>query len=185
MNDDRSPEPPLQKFYFKLAHKRIILLAGLSTAVLFLVITSSSKKYLPENAPAIISLQFCASPESFLAVLRQWGKAGVTGYRESLWIDYLFPAAYAIFFASLISWLEKKKTISTGRIPIIFFFPLGAGLLDWLENSIHLQLLVNPSTVNAVEVFSAFLISSAKWLLLVVTMLFIFTRFLRLFIRET
>jgi len=120
-----------------------------------------------------------------MAVLRQWGEAGVTGYREHLWLDYLFPAAYAIFFASLIAWMDGKRTISTGKIPIIFSFPLVAGLLDWLENTIHLQLLQNPTAINAVLIFSAFVISSTKWLLLFVTVIYILIRFLKLIMRET
>ena len=185
MNGNHPPEHPIHKTYFFLARKPIILFSGLGTAVLFFVITYNSQQYLPQTAPGILSLQFCTSPEAFLAILEQWGEAGITGYLEHMWLDYLFPAAYAIFFASLIAWLESEKTISTGRIPPIFFFPLVAGLLDWLENSIHLLILRNLSAVNSLQVFITFLISSTKWLLLFGTILFIITRFLRLIIRET
>ena len=181
MNEVRSAKYSLQRIFFKLAHKEIILLAGLSAAVMFLLIHYSSNKYLPENTPGIISIQFCATPETFLAVLGQWGKAGVNGYREHLWMDYLFPAAYAIFFASIISWLDMKKSISTGQIPIFFSFPLVAGLLDWLENTIHLQLLGNPAVINEIMVFSSFVISLTKWLLLFITILYIFSRLQKLF----
>jgi hypothetical protein len=183
MNEVGSAKYYLQRIYFKLAHKEIILLAGLSAAVMLLLIQYSANKYLPENTPAIISIQFRATPETFMAVLRQWGKAGVNGYREHLWMDYLFPAAYAIFFASLISCLDMKKSISTGQIPIFFCFPLAAGLLDWLENTIHLQLLGNPAGINELMVFSSFVISLTKWFLLFITILYIFSRLPRLFMR--
>ncbi len=176
---------PLQQLYFVLAKKEIILAAGICTVVFLFLIHNSSNKYLPENAPGIIAIQFCASPETFMAVLKQWGEAGVTGYREHLWLDYLFPASYAIFFASLIAWLERKRTISTGKIPIIFIFPLAAGLLDWLENTIHLQLLENPAVVNGVLVLIAFVISFTKWLLLIVTVIFIFSSFLKSMMRDS
>jgi hypothetical protein len=185
MNKALSARYSLQRLYYKLAHKEIILLAGLSTAVLFLLIHCSSNKYLPENTPGIISIQFCATSETFMAVLKQWGETGVNGYRDHLWMDYLFPAAYAIFFASLISWLDIKKTISTGKIPIFFVFPLVAGLLDWLENTVHLVILGNPAGVNEGMVFTAFFISLTKWFLLFITVLYIFSRLPGLFVRRT
>ena len=161
-------------FYRKFSRKKTLLLAGLGTAVFFATILYTSRQYLPVSAPGIISLQFCPTLEEFNSVIRQWGEAGITGYRDYMWLDYLFPAAYGIFFASLISILDSART----SIHPVFFFPLTASLLDWFENTIHLLVIgISGAPATGLVTFS-FIISMAKWLLLLITALYILDRLL-------
>ena len=172
MQTYQSPENFVTRIYHLFTHKKILYPAGLSAAVLLLAITITSRQYLPENAPGILALQFCPTPAKFTEIIQQWGEGGLSGYRAAMRLDYLFPAAYGLFFASLISRLDYGRT----GISPFFFFPLAAALFDWLENSIHLLITRDPGAISTGLVTFSFIITISKWLLLLAVVLYILVR---------
>jgi len=96
-------------------------------------------------------------------VLRRWGAENVARFRDIMWLDFIFPAAHAVFFASLIA----RTTIRAGEHPtglhlLLFATPLAAGAFDYVENVLVIYLLAHPDSMPASVIFAASVASSVK-----------------------
>lgn len=109
----------------------------------------------------LFTMQTRFTVESMQAVLTEWGKDGVRAYLNLMWVDFLFPAAYAVFLASAMMRTHNNTHLRA------YLLPLVAGALDWVENLFHLFLLPNASqTLQPLPTFLAALAASLKWGLL-------------------
>lgn len=117
----------------------------------------------------LFTMQTRFTVESMQAVLTEWGKDGVRAYLNLMWVDFLFPAAYAVFLASAITWADAgtQSSASVHASLGLFMLPLIAGALDWVENLFHLFLLPNAGqNLPPIPTFLAALAASLKWGLL-------------------
>jgi hypothetical protein len=88
---------------------------------------------------------------------------------ELLWIDLLFPFAYATLLAGLYYLAIRNVTIEPRRL--IVAAPFAAGVADWIENGSSLWLLYGH--VSGAAVRAMFLASIVKFSLLAITAGFI------------
>lgn len=153
------------RLYHRLASPRLALLFTALAGLLFWLL-SRGLANLPPGAPNIFDLQLAFSAEKFQSVLAAWGETNVRAYVSGMWLDYLYPIAYAL---ALSAWLAVL-TRQTGRPPsrsilTLFWFPFLAALLDYVENSLHLLILVVLHTFSPALVFLASLAAAVKWIL--------------------
>ncbi|MHC1605514.1 MAG: hypothetical protein ACXQTP_06065 [Candidatus Methanofastidiosia archaeon] len=150
--------------YQKIAKTQIVLISGAITIIIMFIIFPALDTVRPPESPGPIEFQLVFSKEAFISVIDQWGVEGVQRYVNTLWIDYIFPVAYAIFLSSFIALLTSKLYKKPGSFHIILFIlPLIAGVLDWIENTLHLVLLADTSNLSESLIFLASMIASIKW----------------------
>ena len=118
----------------------------------------------------IVTLQLAFTTENFQAVLDQWGEAGIALFQQTMWLDYLFPIAYAVFLGSAVARLTiRKDEAPSRRLPLsLTIMPFVAALCDYTENTLHLIILANPADLSAPLVLLASVAAAIKWLLIVV-----------------
>lgn len=151
---------------------QVVLVCGV-LAVAFMVFFASADGAAPEGTPGIVDLELAFSEERFSAIVHQWAVAGTLPLQErNLWIDFLFPCAYAVLLSSLLAWVANGLYEHWPRgFVILLALPLVAGLLDWVENVLLLILLRDTSSFSAPMILAASTVSLVKWLLLVVSAL--------------
>ncbi len=126
---------------------------------------------LPPHAPGIIPMELAFTKGKLVQILNSWGKA-LNTYLKIMWIDYLYALAYGVFLAGLFSMVSREQGKPPGRGKILFFsLPFLAGVLDWVENTLHLALLPGYRSLSAPTVFALSLISLVKWLAALVSIL--------------
>ena len=121
-------------------------------------------------------MQTTFSKAKLQTVLDEWGKYGLIAYMNSMYVDFIFPFAYAVALASGVALVstEKEKAATPTKLALTFFtLPLIAGFCDIIENSFHLILLPNLSSFGGGLVFLSALASTIKFILMGITILVI------------
>jgi pimeloyl-ACP methyl ester carboxylesterase len=72
---------------------------GIATVVLGLILLGIDQRLYDQGGPGIIGFELAGSKERAQQILAEWGPHGRDAARLSLWIDYLYLAAYGAFFA--------------------------------------------------------------------------------------
>jgi hypothetical protein len=139
--------------------------------VLFLLYFSATERAAPEGTPGVMGLELAFTEERFNGIVDQWAEAGTLGVQQrNLWLDLLFPFAYAGLLTGLLGRLALP---SLGEpklgLPILVTLPLVAGVLDWIENGLLIWLLGQGHYHGPILVFLMSMVSSFKWLLLLVS----------------
>lgn len=123
-------------------------LGALATLVLFLVLAGINQPLMTPFAPkGIVSLQLAANAEHTLAILASWGDHGLIWAQASLWLDFLFVAAFVVTLILLTNYLLEDRPGVRERkmghwVKAAF---IGAGLSDITENALLLNNLSAPT----------------------------------------
>jgi hypothetical protein len=164
----------IKRLYERAADTRIVVFSAIITLLLTIILMVLNSKAIPPGSPGIIALQFAFTESTFVSIINQWGIAGVTHFLNTIWIDYIFPVVYAIFFSSFIAWLTIKLDKSPTKFHIIVFaLPFIAGFLDWCENTLHIILLSNVNNISGIIIFTASVFALIKWLIVIFSVLII------------
>jgi hypothetical protein len=101
------------------------------------------------NGIGVIKLQLSFDKETGIEVIDGWGKSGIEHFKQWIFTDYIYAFSYSVFFASLLSYLIVKKGKET--LPVYksaVYLAFLAGLFDWVENTIELFFVNNPSDLS-------------------------------------
>ena len=95
--------------FFNLTNKSILIFSGLLTAILFLVLGYFDKSLITESAPrGIISFELGKVLDQSNTITSSWDLNAKINAGLSLGIDFLFLAAYAIFFSTACYLIAQK-----------------------------------------------------------------------------
>ncbi len=165
----------LLRLYRSLASPRLALLFTTLAGVLFWLLARGLGN-LPPNAPTIFDLQLAFRTEKFQSVLAAWGETNVAAYLNGMWLDFLYPIAYALALSGWIAVLTRRADQPPSGPALAFFAaPLLAALLDYLENLLHILMLAVLHSTPAALVFLASLAAAIKWALAGISILVILT----------
>lgn len=155
----------LRRLHSTLASPRRALTFTALAGFLFWLLTRGLAN-LPPDAPSIFDLQLAFSAEKFQSVLAAWGESNARAYVSGMWLDFLYPLAYALALSSWLAVLTHRADRLPSRLTQTFFAaPFLAALLDYLENSLHLLMLTVLHATPAALVFLASLAAAVKWTL--------------------
>jgi hypothetical protein len=149
--------------YHRLAAVWVVVLFGNLVIVFFLAFAAA----IPRSGPEIAALQLSFTEDRFRDTLADWEPGAIDAYREWMWLDYIFPLAYAIFLASAVALLTAQPGLPPTRIQrALFVMPFAAAPLDYLENTLHLILLRDPDHLAAGMIGLASIAAAIKWALI-------------------
>src|SRR3989344_4476608 len=130
-------------------------ISGLLTLGLLITLKILYDAHLEGGALSVLELQLSFSVDGFREIALQWGGEGISYFRTTIWIDFIYPIAYASFLSLL---LYSK---GVGRLGL--FFPPMAALLDMAENTIHVWQLGDISSLSPFWITVASLAATVKW----------------------
>ena len=170
----------LNNIFQRTAKWQIVLGCGVLTVAFVLFFVSADLK-APAGTPGIIQLELAFTEGNFSSIINQWSEAGTLQVQErNLWIDLLFPVAYAVFLSSLLAFLTVRPDGEPSPgLMLLLIQPFIAGLLDWVENISLLLLLRDTSNLSESLIFLASTVASFKWILILVSALAIIYHILR------
>jgi hypothetical protein len=151
---------------------QIVLVCGILT-IGFMLFLGAADRQAPLGTPGIVQLEVAFSEDNFRDIVERWSEVGTLQVqRRNLWIDLLFPFAYASFLSSLLAWLairpSQEPNTSLVRLLIL---PFIAGLFDWVENFSLLFLLRDSCGYSQPLIFFSSTVASMKWVLILVSVL--------------
>jgi hypothetical protein len=156
----------MEAVFKKLARPAIIRISAGVTFLLAFYFQIAFTRHLPAGAPGFAALQLSFSPARFAEILTIWGPENALRYQSSMWADFIFPASYAVFLSSMLVWLSRTRAKHTWLEKLLWFAPFVAGLMDYVENVLHLILLSNGAPYGAGLVLLSSGAALVKWLLL-------------------
>jgi len=131
-----------------LGQKIPLRISLVGTLVLTVVLIGIDQAIAPGDIPGLVEYEVAGSSVRALEILDQWGEAGRTLFVQTVWLDYLYPLAYAALFAGALA--KARNTTAA------WFWPLLACLTDGLENvGLIYSALVYPSLSENVVMFTA------------------------------
>jgi len=156
-----------------LAVKQYLIFSGtffILTAFVMLILDAQLQ---PLGCPDMISLELAFTKSGLNEILNKCGADGIRSHLIMIWVDYLFIFAYMGFLANLLGSLLKGKGIDYGRALTFFSFPIIAGVLDIIENTLLLIQLQNTGSISGVLIFLASSAAAIKFILIGITILLI------------
>ncbi len=160
--------------FYTLASRKTVFFSLAATAILGLILARIDTAMAGEGGSGVVYLQFAFTRSNFEMVLASWGKKGIDLFLKTLWIDFLYPLAYALLFASaqaLLLFRKRGKDYSPASWDYFWLLvPAVAALFDYLENIFHYLILT-------FHLFSGYWIQIAsgfalcKWTLLAITLM--------------
>ena len=148
----------LKNTFQSIARWEIVLISTILT-VSFMIILS--------GPPQMLKLQFAFSEKAFSRIISEWGKNDLHEAQRKLWIDLLFPFAYAFCLSSWLAWFSVRPGGEESRyLTILLTLPFVAGLFDWIENTSHLLVFRDIENPSGVLILLGAAAVSIKWAIL-------------------
>lgn len=126
---------------------------------------------------AILKLELSFLKSDFINILNLMGYKAVEAYKRILFIDFMFPPAYAIFLASMVINIGQRiniNNITTAKI-ILLTIPF-----DYIENIFHLRFVNSPEKAYQIEYFISGVFSSLRWIIVIYAVFYIIYLLIRL-----
>lgn len=164
---------------FSFAQRKSTQVLSLVIVILCLIAFGIIQGDALRGKTGLFPMQTAYTVDGMQAILAEWDDAGVQAYLDMMYVDFLFPLAYAFLLASAIARLSLANHEDSGSRQ--FLIPLVVGALDWVENIFHIFMLQQPAQLHPVPTLLAALAASAKWALLVVSLALVLLGILKWF----
>ena len=160
-----------------LSHKKTPLVSGVITVLLFAFLFYFDTLIAETTDKGILAHQFSFTKSEALIILNSWGSQGRGLFLKTVWIDYLFPLAYATFLSSLIlQQIQKNPLVRTGiRSALMITLPFLVAFLDMIENGYQIVQVMDTKGLPNWFFITTSVISTMKWVCaLIVILILIF-----------
>lgn len=138
-----------------LTKKLLLCICG-ALFLSMIILTSTIKPYAP-------LIQFTFSHNQFFSIFNQWTETSKSIFINHFYLDYVFLCCYGyIGFLSFLKTDSRKYIIPT------------AALCDFTENTLHIFFIKNQNFQNEYLFFISGSVSTIKWFLLLLGIVFIF-----------
>lgn len=150
---------------YLFAKKNVLLGSLIFMLIMFSIVMFFVNPQIDDiNGIGVIELQLSFNKDVGIGIIESWGESGIANFKQWIFMDYIYAASYSVFFASLLSFLIFKK----GKEKLLkYTWVVGlafvAGALDWIENTLELFFINNPSAFPDSLFFFHSVIASLKW----------------------
>ncbi len=125
----------------------------------------------PVGTQRVLELQTTLSPATFAALVEDLFRRGVVEhYIAHYYYDFLHPLWYASLVALLLAGAMNRAGVPASRDGWLAV-PFLAGLLDELENALHLYMVIDTANITPWAVWLGNGAALAKWTLLATCLL--------------
>ncbi len=126
------------------------------------------------DGSGVLRLQLSFDKEAGIEIINSWGVSGVEYFKQWMIADYVYALTYSVFLASLVSFLAfKKGKEQSSFYKKVVYFSFFAGLLDWVENTMELLFIKDPSSFSSVLFFLHSVFAVVKWLAVAIVVAYI------------
>lgn len=140
--------------------RRLLIISGAASALLFLILTFIDQRIKESGGPGIVAFEVAGTASRAAEILREWGDSGRSAARISIFLDFPFLVAYAIFFSAACTEMGRRLRVraadggAIGRIarhlatpaPWLGWAFFAAAFFDVIENLVMLRVLENRLT---------------------------------------
>lgn len=162
----------------RLGTRKLLLLSFLTTINLMHLLTFFvTPKITGEVGMGLINLQLSFDKNRAMELIASWGEHGRVAFNQLIIIDYIYPISYVCLLISLLALQMPQQQLSKLQINLLRL-PILAGLLDWLENSMEIIFINFPHSFSEQLFFTHSLVASAKWLIILFTLINIIKLFI-------
>lgn len=121
----------------------------------------------------LLLLQTTLNLHTFKSIIQNWQTKGLMNvYVSHFYFDILHPIWYSIFLSSFLAFLIKKRKIEKFS-SLLIVLPFVAGILDCVENIMHLFFLSRPKYITAPLVVLSGLSAILKWAIALISVILI------------
>lgn len=147
------------------------LLAGMSLTILLVI----DYKIVGESHFEILAWQLTSSKSESLKLIQLWGQEGVQWYLKTVWIDYLFPIAYSILGASLLTRTLFEIPLKNRHkmMAFLIMMPFLAAFFDFVENAYQIVQVLRGASLPEWLFTMTFVIALCKWSFVIFSVLVI------------
>ncbi|PKL39959.1 MAG: hypothetical protein CVV44_06995 [Spirochaetae bacterium HGW-Spirochaetae-1] len=132
-------------------------------AIIYLVVQTLIAVIVSPLGHDMLRVQTTFSGETFRGIIQSWEKSGLMAlYLKHFYLDYFHPVIYSLFLSALLS----RGLVMNGldkKFNLLVLLPFAAGLMDLIENSMHLYLIHNPAEISAGTVLFSGICTTMKW----------------------
>ena len=151
-----------------------VIIALIAFIVLVFLFQNIEAAVLPTGY-GILDLEFAWTAAHASTILAAWGPTLIPLQIQGTYLDFAFIPSYATLIAGLTLLLTRRFNGRINPLGFLFvFFPFFAGLLDVIENIHLLGMMAAPTAIIETVPLVASLCSSAKFLLLIITLAYFF-----------
>lgn len=159
-----------------MTRRRALWVTGVATVVLFAVLAIVDASIRSGGAPGIVAYELAGSTERVAVIFGHWGESGRDAATLSLWIDFLFLAAYGTFLClAVLAVRDAARARGFDQLArpatVVAALPLAAAAFDVLENAGLLVMLTGRAQGRGPMLVT--LLASAKFVLLAATLVYL------------
>ncbi len=167
----------LSDWLYKVSNVRVVLISlAIFAAFTALVLPgqSSSASQVPGDI-GTPDLSFFYTPDDLYKMAESYGVEGRDAYiRARFTFDLVWPAVYALFLVTSISWVSRKSPRHESGLRRWNMIPLYGAFFDYLENvSTSLVMSRYPLQTPVVD-WLASIFTPTKWMFIIMAFTFLF-----------
>jgi hypothetical protein len=135
------------------------------TGIVYLISQIGISMIIHPIVSSVARLQTTVSSDVVLSIINEWLKTGdVQYYLRHFYLDFAHPFWYSLFLASAISRIFNVISIQN-KYNFLLLLPFVAGLLDLIENVLHLIFIADTANITPAMTFMSGTASMTKWTL--------------------
>ncbi len=118
-----------------------------------------------DDGSGVLRLQLSFDKKIGIEIINGWGEAGIEQFKQWIVADYVYAFTYSIFLGSLVSFIAlKKRREASLTYKTAVYISFSAGILDWIENTMELLFIKDPSHFSSALFFLHSVFAVVKWL---------------------
>ena len=98
----------LNSMYIAFTARSAVLISLALTAVLAILLSRVDTLMAGPDGMGVVYLQLSFSRVNFESVIASWGPGGMYIFLQSIWLDFIYPPAYATLLSSAPAFFSAK-----------------------------------------------------------------------------